>query len=114
MVHEEGLEACIARHHRNHELLKKGLAALGITYVAEEGHQLPQLNAVFVREGIDEAAVRRALLERYGIEIGGGLGPLKGKVWRIGLMGYASRANNVNALLAAIKELLSEDEFRVA
>ncbi len=114
VVHEEGLDACFARHRRNHELLKKGLAALGITFSAEEGHQLPQLNAVRVPEGIDEAAVRGALLKRYGIEIGGGLGALKGKVWRIGLMGYASRPNNVHALLAALEQLLSEDEFRVS
>ena len=114
VVHEEGLEACFARHLQNHELLKKGLSAQGITYAAEEGHQLPQLNAVRVPEGIDEAAVRRALVERYGIEIGGGLGALKGKAWRIGLMGYSSRKSNVLALLAAIEELLSKDEFRVA
>lgn len=108
IVHEEGLEACHARHRRNHEALKAGLAAIGIGYAAAEGHQLPMLNAVRVPTGVDDAAVRKALLERFGIEIGAGLGDFKGKVWRIGLMGHGSRPANVLVFLAALEQLLAE------
>jgi len=111
LVLEEGLEACIARHDLNHRSLKAGLATLGIEYTAQEGHQLPQLNAVRVPEGVDDAAVRKGLLERYGIEIGAGLGAFKGKVWRIGLMGYGARRENVTLLLTALEELLAEQNF---
>ena len=106
LVHEEGLENCFARHQQNHQRLKAGLAEMGITYAAAEGHQLPMLNAVHIPDGVDDAAVRGELLNRFGIEIGGGLGAFKGKVWRIGLMGYAARETNVMLLLAALKELL--------
>jgi alanine-glyoxylate transaminase/serine-glyoxylate transaminase/serine-pyruvate transaminase len=112
MVHEEGLESCFARHLRNHEALKAGLAALGIEYTAAKGHQLPMLNAVRIPDGVDDAAVRKVLLERFGIEIGGGLGAFRGKVWRIGLMGYGSRAGNVLLLLAALEQLLAEQKHR--
>lgn len=108
LIHEEGLEACHHRHRRHHEALAAGLSALGIEYTAQEGHRLPQLNAVRIPVGVDDAAVRRGLLERFGIEIGGGLGAFKGKVWRIGLMGHAARANNVLLLLAALEQLLAE------
>jgi alanine-glyoxylate transaminase/serine-glyoxylate transaminase/serine-pyruvate transaminase len=108
IVHEEGLEACFSRHMLNHKALKAGLAALGITYTAAEGHQLPMLNAVRIPQGVDDAAVRGGLLKRFGIEIGGGLGDFKGQVWRIGLMGYGSRANNVYLLLSALEQLLAE------
>lgn len=108
LILEEGLEACWARHARHHAALQAGLAAIGITYSAAEGYQLPMLNAVKIPDGIDDAAVRRGLLERFGIEIGGGLGAFKGRVWRIGLMGYGARANNVLLLLAALEQLLSE------
>jgi alanine-glyoxylate transaminase/serine-glyoxylate transaminase/serine-pyruvate transaminase len=108
LIHEEGLETCFARHRKNHEALKAGLAALGIEYTAADGHQLPMLNAVRVPEGVDDAAVRSALLDRYGIEIGGGLGAFKGRVWRIGLMGHSSRAENVLRFLRALEELLAE------
>jgi alanine-glyoxylate transaminase/serine-glyoxylate transaminase/serine-pyruvate transaminase len=104
---EEGLEACFARHLLNHQALKAGLAAIGIEFAAQEGHQLPMLNAVRIPAGIDDAAVRRQLLERFGIEIGSGLGDFKGKVWRIGLMGYGSRAANVLLLLAALEQILA-------
>lgn len=107
IVLEEGLEAAWARHRRNHEALKAGLAELGIGYATQPGHELPQLNAVRVPEGVDDAAVRKALLERYNIEIGAGLGAFKGKVWRIGLMGYSCREENVARLLGAIKELIA-------
>jgi alanine-glyoxylate transaminase/serine-glyoxylate transaminase/serine-pyruvate transaminase len=108
VVLEEGLDACFARHARNHRALKAGLAAIGIGYTAAEGHQLPMLNAVKVPAGVDDAAVRSALLNRFGIEIGGGLGAFKGKVWRIGLMGYGSRQANVLLFLAALEQLLAE------
>jgi len=108
LVLEEGLDACHARHRLNHVALKAGLAAIGIRYASAEGHQLPMLNAVWIPAGVDDAAVRRALLTRFGIEIGGGLGDLKGRVWRIGLMGHASRANNVLLLLGALEQLLTE------
>jgi alanine-glyoxylate transaminase/serine-glyoxylate transaminase/serine-pyruvate transaminase len=108
LVHEEGLEACFARHLLNHRALKAGLAAIGIGYAAREGHQLPMLNAVRIPEGVDDARTRKGLLERFGIEIGGGLGDFKGKVWRIGLMGHASRAKNVLLFLAALESLLAE------
>jgi alanine-glyoxylate transaminase/serine-glyoxylate transaminase/serine-pyruvate transaminase len=108
MVLEEGLDACFARHRKNHEALKAGLAAVGIDYATQPGRELPQLNAVRIPAGVDDAAVRKALLERFGIEIGAGLGAFKGKVWRIGLMGYSSRSVNVLVLLAALEQLLAE------
>src|SRR5262249_48604629 len=111
IVLEEGLDAAFARHRNNHLALKAGLAAIGIGYAAVEGHQLPQLNAVRIPDGIDDATVRNALLERFGIEIGAGLGAFKGKIWRIGLMGYSSRPANVLLLLAALEQLLSEQRY---
>jgi alanine-glyoxylate transaminase/serine-glyoxylate transaminase/serine-pyruvate transaminase len=84
IILEEGLENCFERHLNNHLALKAGLAVLGIDYTAQTGHQLPMLNAVTVPEGVDDAALRRDLLNRFGIEIGGGLGAFKGKVWRLG------------------------------
>jgi alanine-glyoxylate transaminase/serine-glyoxylate transaminase/serine-pyruvate transaminase len=103
---EEGLEARFARHQQNYRALKAGLAALGIGYTAAEGHQLPQLSAVRIPAGVDDGAVRKRLLAEYGIEIGGGLGDFKGKVWRIGLMGHGSRAGNVLLLLGALEGCL--------
>jgi alanine-glyoxylate transaminase/serine-glyoxylate transaminase/serine-pyruvate transaminase len=108
LVLEEGLEACFARHRRNHEALQAGLAAIGIDYATQPGHALPQLNAVRIPAGVDDVSVRTALLERFGIEIGAGLGAFKGKVWRIGLMGFASRKSNVLLVLAALEQLLAE------
>jgi alanine-glyoxylate transaminase/serine-glyoxylate transaminase/serine-pyruvate transaminase len=106
LVCEEGLETRWKRHEQNHLALKAGLAELGLKIVSQEGHQLWQLNAVGVPEGVDEAAVRTALLNEYNIEVGAGLGPLKGKIWRIGLMGTSSTAENVQTVLAALKALL--------
>ena len=104
MVHEEGLEARWARHERHHRALRAGLEALGLRYVPERS--LPMLNAVHVPEGVDDAATRRALLEQHGIEIGGGLGPVKGKAWRIGLMGASCTRRHVTALLGALGTML--------
>ncbi|QDU98150.1 Purine catabolism protein PucG [Lignipirellula cremea] len=111
IVLEEGLDACYARHMRNHLALKAGLAALGIGYAAQEGRQLPMLNAVHIPQGVDDATVRKALLSRFGIEIGGGLGAFQGKVWRIGLMGYSSRTANVLLFLAALEQILAEQNY---
>ncbi|MEO2022798.1 MAG: alanine--glyoxylate aminotransferase family protein, partial [Pirellulaceae bacterium] len=108
IIHEEGLDACHERHARNHQALKAGLAALDISYSAEDGHQLPMLNAVHIPEGIDDGNTRKQLLERFNIEIGGGLGAFQGKVWRIGLMGYSSRQENVLTFLEALETLLAE------
>lgn len=110
LVLEEGLEAAFARHRKNHNALAAGLAAVGIDFAAQEGHRLPQLNAVRIPAGVDDASLRKALLERFGIEIGAGLGAFKGKVWRIGLMGYSSRADNVVKLLEALEQLLHEQQ----
>jgi alanine-glyoxylate transaminase/serine-glyoxylate transaminase/serine-pyruvate transaminase len=106
IVLEEGLEPRWARHMRNHRVLKAGLAALGICYAAVEGHQLPQLNAVILPPGVDDAATRKRLLSEFGIEIGGGLGEFKGKAWRIGLMGHNARPGNVLLFLAALEQCL--------
>src|SRR5438445_6163527 len=106
LVDEEGLEARWARHARNHRALKAGLAALGIAYAGQEGHQLPMLNAVLIPARADDLMTRKRLLSEFGIEIGGGLGEFKGKAWRIGLMGYSSRANNVLLFLAAVEQCL--------
>ena len=111
LVLDEGLENCFQRHALNHRALKNGLAAIGMEYAAQEGHQLPMLNAVHIPDGVDDASVRKNLLQRFGIEIGAGLGAFKGKVWRIGLMGYASRSANVLLLLAALEQLLSEQGY---
>jgi alanine-glyoxylate transaminase/serine-glyoxylate transaminase/serine-pyruvate transaminase len=106
LLHEEGLDARWARHMRNHKAVKAGLTALGLTYTAAEGHQLPQLNAVRIPPGVDDAAVRKRMLSEFNIEIGSGLGEFKGKAWRIGLMGHGSRATNVLLILAALEQCL--------
>ena len=113
IILEEGLENCFQRHRLNHQALKAGLAALGIGYTAQDGHQLPMLNAVRILDGVDDAWVRSQLLNRFGIEIGGGLGAFKGKVWRIGLMGYGSRQANVLLLLSALEQLLTEQQCNI-
>lgn len=113
LVLEEGLENCWSRHKRNHLALRAGLAEQGISYVTQAGHELPELNAVKVPDGVDDAAVRKALLERFNIEIGAGLGAFKGKAWRIGLMGYGSRPENVFKLLDALDVLLAEQKCKV-
>lgn len=106
MLHEEGLEAAWARHRANHERLRDGLAALGLELLVAEGARLPQLNAVKVPDGVDEADVRRRLLDEHGIEIGAGLGELAGRIWRIGLMGAGSAPQNVDRVLEALGKVL--------
>ena len=106
IVLEEGLENRFKRHRKNHELLRDGLEGLGFEFLVAERYRLPMLNAVRIPAGIDEALVRKRLLDEYNIEIGGGLGPFAGKIWRIGLMGESATPNHVNMLIAALKQLM--------
>lgn len=108
IVEEEGLDARWARHERNHRALLAALAPLGLDVLPPEGERLWTLNAVKVPDGIDEAAVRRTLLETYNIEIGSGLGPLSGKVWRIGLMGASSSERLIVLLAGALSAALGQ------
>ena len=108
LVHEEGLEARWERHRRNSAALVAGLEALGFSLFAQQGHRLPMLNAVWIPEGVDDAGFRKALLEDYDIEIGGGLGEVAGKIWRIGLMGETSSPENIRTFLGALEALLEE------
>ncbi len=110
---EEGMQARWARHRRNHEALKAGLKALGLTYTANEKHQLPQLNAVRIPADVEDVAVRKRLLGEFGIEIGGGLGEFRGKAWRIGLMGHNSRPDVVLLFLAALEQCLASQRINV-
>lgn len=107
LIEEEGREARFARHELNHTALLAGLAALGVTSFAQAGRRLWMLNAVNIPAGIEDATVRKRLLNEYGIEIGGGLGAVKGKVWRIGLMGHSCQKRNVMLLLSALEEILA-------
>ena len=114
VLHEEGLAESIARHQKNHLEFRAGLEALGLELFVQEEYRLPQLNAVVVPEGVDEAAVRTKLLGDYNIEIGAGLGALAGKVWRIGLMGHSSNPANVRRCLLALKAVLAEQGHSAA
>jgi alanine-glyoxylate transaminase/serine-glyoxylate transaminase/serine-pyruvate transaminase len=107
ILREEGIENAWSRHRRNHDALKAGIEAMGLEFVVPEDERLPQLNAVSVPEGVDEAAVRSALLNEYNLEIGAGLGAMAGKIWRIGLMGYASSRTNVLFCLGALDAVLA-------
>ncbi len=113
VVLEEGLDARFRRHRRNHEALVAGLEAMGLEMLVAEPYRLTMLNAVFIPEGAEDKAVRRALLEGHKIEIGGGLGPLAGRVWRIGLMGHSSTEENVFLLLGALEEILKAEGAKV-
>lgn len=108
MLTEEGLENSWARHRHMHNALKAGLEALGLGFVVDEEHRLPQLNSVWSPVGVDEAAVRAKLLNQFNLEIGAGLGDFAGKVWRIGLMGHSARAENVILCLGALEAVLSD------
>ncbi len=107
MVEEEGLEARIARHERHHRALAAGLEAMGLSLLPPAGERLWTLNAVRVPAGVDEAAVRRTLLTTFNIEIGAGLGPLAGKIWRVGLMGASSTPQTLLQFLAALESALA-------
>lgn len=108
MVKEEGIENAWKRHAHMHNALKAGLEVLGLDLLVEEKYRLPQLNTVKIPDGIDEAQVRRRLLNEYNIEIGAGLGALAGKVWRIGLMGQSSSPRHVTLVLAALEGVLTD------
>jgi alanine-glyoxylate transaminase/serine-glyoxylate transaminase/serine-pyruvate transaminase len=105
IVLEEGLEPRIARHEKMHRRLRAGLEAMGIAYIPKRS--LHTLNCVSIPAGADDAGVRLRLLEEYGIEIGGGLGPMAGKAWRIGLMGHGASVRNVDLVLTALRQILS-------
>ncbi len=106
VVQEEGLESCWLRHKNNHLRLREGLNSLGIDFIVDEQDRLPQLNTVAIPEGVSDASVRERLLNQFNLEIGAGLGHLAGKVWRIGLMGHASNATNVDYCLNALGSVL--------
>jgi alanine-glyoxylate transaminase/serine-glyoxylate transaminase/serine-pyruvate transaminase len=106
LIQEEGLQACCDRHAKIARMLWDGLEALGLSMVVPAALRLPTLTTVWAPDGVDEAAVRRQLLEEYNIEIAGGLGVLKGRAWRIGLMGHSCRAENVLTLLGALERVL--------
>src|SRR5438132_881150 len=108
LIREEGLENAWARATRHHLALKAGLEAMGLKFLVKEQYQLPQMNAVFCPEGVNEEEVRKRLLTEFGLEIGAGLGPLKGKIWRFGLMGYSCRPDNVMLCLSALGSVLSD------
>ena len=107
ILEEEGLENAWARHRAMHEKLKAGLDELGLKFVVDEAARLPQLNSIYVPEGVDEAAVRARLLNEFNLEIGAGLGDMAGKIWRIGLMGYSAKQENVDYCLKALKACLA-------
>ncbi|ABM26555.1 alanine-glyoxylate aminotransferase [Shewanella sp. W3-18-1] len=107
MLAAEGLENAWQRHHDMHLVLRAGLEKLGLNFVVAEDSRLPQLNAVYIPAGVDDAAVRARLLKDYNLEIGAGLGALAGKAWRIGLMGFGARRENVALCLKALEEVLS-------
>lgn len=106
ILHEQGLEASYKKHNQMHQLLFQGLKDLGLELLVAAEHRLPQLNAVKIPPEVDDAKVRKILLDEYQIEIGAGLGTLAGKIWRIGLMGYSARQENITALLQALKAIL--------
>jgi alanine-glyoxylate transaminase/serine-glyoxylate transaminase/serine-pyruvate transaminase len=108
ILQEEGLEKAWARHHRMHNALKAGLEAMGLTFIVDETHRLPQLNAVSIPEGVDDGIVRSRLLTEYNLELGAGLGALAGKVWRIGLMGHSARSENILLCVGALEAVLSD------
>jgi alanine-glyoxylate transaminase/serine-glyoxylate transaminase/serine-pyruvate transaminase len=109
---EEGQQAVLVRHARTHESLAAGIEAAGLKFLVDEPHRLPQLNAVIVPDGVDEAAVRAYVLAKWDLELGAGLGPLKGKVWRIGLMGASATPWHVRLCLSALCEALEAQGFK--
>ncbi len=111
IIAEEGLEARFRRHRANAEALVAGLEAMGLKMFVPAEYRLPSLTTVCIPDGVDDTAVRGALLNEYGIEIGGGLGALKGKIWRVGLMGHTSRKSNVLVFLSALGSVLRSHGF---
>ena len=113
LIAEEGLEKRLKRHQKNADALRAGLEAIGIVLHAEEGHRLNSLTSIRIPAGVDDLRVRQKLLNEYNIEIGGGLGPLKGKIWRIGLMGESSSEGNVLFLLYALEKILYTEGYQL-
>ena len=112
LIHEEGMENRFARHLKNHKALVAGVEALGLKMLVSPQFRLPTLNTVLIPEGVDDIKLRRYLLEKFKLDIGGGFGRLKGKVWRVGLMGYSSSADNVLFLIPAISRALALQGFK--
>ncbi|WP_096200877.1 pyridoxal-phosphate-dependent aminotransferase family protein [Bacillus sp. FJAT-45350] len=112
MIVDEGVENVFNRHKLYGEALHNGLEAMGLSLLVDKEYRLHQLTSVCIPDGVDDVAVRKRLLEKYGLEIGGGLGELKGKVWRIGLMGYNAQQNRVSLALAALEDVLQEQGFK--
>jgi alanine-glyoxylate transaminase/serine-glyoxylate transaminase/serine-pyruvate transaminase len=113
IVSEEGLEARFARHQLNHRALVAGVEAMGLSMFVPEAERLPSLNAVAIPEGVDDLKTRKALLNEFGIEIGGGLGALAGKIWRVGLMGHSSTPRNVFLFLSALETVIQAQGYKV-
>ena len=115
LIREEGLENCWGRHYRHHMALKAGLEAMGLQYLVADGYRLPQMNAIRIPESIQpqEAEIRKRLLNEFNLEIGAGLGPLAGKIWRIGIMGYSCRPENVMLCLSALGSALEDIGYPV-
>jgi alanine-glyoxylate transaminase/serine-glyoxylate transaminase/serine-pyruvate transaminase len=108
LIFEEGLEARFARHAMASQALQAGVEALGLSMFAKEGARTPTLNTVAITDNIDDAGVRKQLLEDFNIEIGGGLGPVAGKAWRIGMMGHGARQENVVYLMSALEVIFKK------
>ncbi|WP_417821891.1 pyridoxal-phosphate-dependent aminotransferase family protein [Terasakiella sp.] len=113
MLREEGLENAWHRHAKMHLGLKAGLEAMGLEFAVDEMYRLPQLNAVKIPDGVDDVALRKQALERYGLEIGAGLGAFAGKIWRIGLMGQSATPRNILLCLSTLETLLSQANVKV-
>ena len=107
LIHEEGLHVRFTRHLKNHKALVAGIEALGLKMLVDEPYRLPTLNTVVIPEGVDDLKLRRYLLEKFKLDIGGGFGSLAGKVWRVGLMGYSSSADNVLFFIPTISRALA-------
>ncbi len=112
LIHEEGLEKRFARHLKNHKALVSGVEALGLKMLVDPEYRLPTLNTIMIPEGVDDIKLRRYLLEKFRLDIGGGFGRLQGKVWRIGLMGYSSSADNVLFFIPAISRALALQGYK--
>ena len=113
IIAEEGLEPRMERHRLNHRALVAGLEAMGLSMLVPEDERLPMLNAVRIPDGADDLAVRKALLQDFGVEIGGGLGDLAGKIWRVGLMGHSCREKNVFLFLSALESILKSQGVKI-
>ncbi|HWV90965.1 MAG TPA: hypothetical protein VNZ59_12845, partial [Burkholderiales bacterium] len=113
IVLEEGLEKAFARHARASTALVAGLSAMGLELYGDQAHKMPNVTGVYIPQGIDGEAVRRALLEQHNIEIGTSFGPLRGRIWRIGTMGYNARADAVEQTLRALETVLSQQKLEV-